>query len=117
MSDGDIMNVHVGTLDDMGRRFVDAWRRAEQGEALNETNVTFHDLPALLAALTPKRLDLLHYVRHHKAPTVKALAADLRRNYKNVHKDVEALTKLGLLTRTADQILAPYGEVDAKFIL
>lgn len=111
------VEVHVGTLEDMGRRFIDAWHRAESGDAVNETCVTFHDLPTLLAALTPKRLDLLRYVRHHQVRTVKALATDLRRDYKNVHQDVEALTRLGLLARTVDQVIAPYAEVEARFVL
>ena len=101
----------------MGRRFIDAWHRAERGEAVSETNVTFRDLEALLAALTPKRLHLLRYVRHHQVPGIKALAAGLRRNYKNVHKDVEELTKLGLLFRTPDQVVGPYAELDARFVL
>jgi len=113
----DKVKVHIGTLEDMGQRFIDAWHRAERGETVSETHITFHDLPALLAALTPKRLDLLRYVRHHQVRTVKALATDLRRDYKNVHKDVEELTKLGLLARTADQVIAPYAEVDARFVL
>jgi predicted transcriptional regulator len=113
----DSVKVHVGGLEDMGRRFIDAWRSAERGEAVSETHVTFHDLPALLSALTPKRLDLLRYVRHHEVRTIKALAADLHRDYKNVHKDVEELTKLGLLARTADQVVAPYAQVDARFVL
>jgi len=113
----DAANVHVGSLEDMGKRFIDAWHLAERGEAVSETNITFHNLPALLAALTPKRLDLLRYVRHHEVRTVRALADDLRRDYKNVHKDVEELTKLGLLARTADQVVAPYAEVDVRFIL
>ncbi|MEW6597743.1 MAG: hypothetical protein AB1429_09635 [Pseudomonadota bacterium] len=117
MNRSDTLNVHIGDLESMGRRFIDAWRRAERGEDVNETHVTFHDLPALLATLTPKRLDLLRYVRHHQVRTVKALAAELGRNYKNVHNDVDELTKLGLLVRTTDQVIAPYGEVDAKFIL
>ena len=117
MSGNNTINVHVGTLEDMGQRFVEAWNRAERGEEVSETHVTFHDLPSLLAALTPKRLDLLRYVRHHQVRTIKALAADLHRDYKNVHKDVEELTKLGLISRTADQVVAPYGEVEAKFVL
>ena len=113
----DKVEVHIGTLEEMGQRFIDAWQRAERGEAVNESHITFHDLPALLAALTPKRLDLLRYVRHHNVPTIKALAADLSRDYKNVHKDVEELTKLGLLARTAGQVVAPFAEVDARFVL
>jgi predicted transcriptional regulator len=111
------VKVHIGTLNDMGQRFIDAWHRAEHGEPIRETHITFHDLPALLAALTPKRLDLLRYVRHHQVRTIKALAADLSRDYKNVHKDVVALTKLGLLARNADRVVAPFAEVEARFVL
>jgi hypothetical protein len=30
---------------------------------------------------------------------------------------VEELTKLGLLFRTPDQVVAPYAELDARFVL
>jgi predicted transcriptional regulator len=113
----DNIRIHIGDAKDMGQRFIDAWRRAERGEAVNETNLTFLDLESLLAALTPKRLDLLRYVRHHPVANIKALAADLHRDYKNVHQDVRELTKLGLLSRSADQVIAPFAEVDARFVL
>ena len=111
------VRVHIGTPGDMGQRFADAWHRAERGEAVDETNVTFRDLETMLSALTPKRLQLLRYVRRHEVRNVKALAAGLQRNYKNVHKDVEELSKLGLLSRTPDRVVAPYAEVDARFVL
>ncbi len=111
------VRVHIGTPGDMGQRFADAWHRAERGEAVDETNVTFCDLETMLAALTPKRLQLLRYVRRHEVRNVKALAAGLQRNYKNVHKDVEELSKLGLLSRTTDRVVAPYAGVDARFVL
>ncbi len=85
----DNVKIHIGTPQEMGRRFVDAWHRAERGEIVDETNITFRDLEILLATLTPKRLHLLRYVRHHEVRNVRVLAAGLRRNYKNVHKDVE----------------------------
>jgi predicted transcriptional regulator len=113
----DNVKIHIGIPEDMGRRFVDAWHRAERGEIVDETNITFRDLETLLTALTPKRLHLLRYVRHHEVRNIRALAAGLRRNYKNVHKDVDELTKLGLLSRTPDQVVAPYAEVDARFVL
>lgn len=113
----DKLRIHIGGAEDMGLRFVDAWRRAEGGEAVDETNLTFRDLESLLAALTPKRLSLLRHVRHHRIPNIRALATDLHRDYKNVHKDVQELIRLGLLARTADRVVAPYGEVDARFVL
>jgi hypothetical protein len=30
---------------------------------------------------------------------------------------VDELTKLGLISRTPDQVVAPYAEVDARFVL
>lgn len=113
----DNIRANIGGPRDMGRRFVDAWHRAERGETVDETNVTFRDLEALLGALTPKRLHLLRYVRHHEVRNVSALATSLGRNYKNVHTDVEELTKLGLLARTADRVVAPYARVDARLVL
>jgi hypothetical protein len=44
----DNVRIHIGSPEDMGRRFVDAWRRAESGEAVSETNVTFRDLERCL---------------------------------------------------------------------
>lgn len=116
MSDAEV-KVHIGAPEEMGRRFVDAWKRAEAGDAVDESHLTFPDLEALLGALTPKRLHLLRHVRHHPAPSIKALAADLRRDYKNVHRDVDTLTRLGLLARTAQGVVAPYAAVDARFVL
>jgi len=113
----DNIQVHIGTAEDMGKRFVNAWKRAEQGESVSETNITFPDLEALLTALTPKRLQLLRYVRHHHVRNIKSLADDLHRDYKNVHNDVEALARLGLLSRTSESVVAPYAEVDARFVL
>jgi predicted transcriptional regulator len=111
------VQVHIGTPEDMGRRFLDAWHRTERGEMVDETHLTFHDLETLLAALTPKRLHLLRYVRHHQVRTIRALATDLGRDYKNVHRDVQELTRLGLLSRTTDRVIAPFASVDARFML
>lgn len=113
----DNVKIYVGTPEDMGQRFADAWHRAERGEAVDERHVTFFDLEALLAALSPKRVQLLRYVRHHDVRSVAALALALGRNYKNVHTDVEELTRLGLLTRTAEGVAAPFGSVDARLVL
>ena len=111
------VETHVGSLEEMGKRFIDAWHRAKRGEKVDESHRTFHSLTALLAALTPKRLELLRYVRHHRVRSIKGLAADLGRNYKNVHQDVEELVRLDLLRRTSDEVIAPYAEIEARFVL
>lgn len=111
------VQVHVGDLKDMGRRFIDAWHKAERGEAVNETHVTFLDLEAMQATLTPRRLELLRFVRQHGAPNTRALADALERDYKNVHQDVAALESTGLLVREGRQLTAPWDEVQASIKL
>lgn len=58
----------------MGKRCVSAWHRLESGEKVRETHLTFADLPAMLKALSPKRLELLRAVHRQPAPSIKALA-------------------------------------------
>src|SRR5215203_1957004 len=105
------IKVHPGTPEDMGQRFVSAWHRLETGEKVRERHLTFPDLPALLNALTPKRLELLRDVHKNPAPSVKALAERLGRDYKRVHEDVETLTASGLLSRENGTLSAPYDAI------
>src|SRR3954464_5755151 len=47
------IKVHVGdTAEDMGRRFSDAWRRAERGKAANERHLSFDSFETLAHSLT-----------------------------------------------------------------
>jgi len=111
------VKVHVGTLQDMGKRFVSAWHRLERGERVQERHVTFPDLPSMLNALTPKRLELLRDVHREPAASVKALAERLGRDYKRVHEDVETLAASGLLQREDGRVSAPYDAITAEMRL
>ena len=111
------VKVHVGTLRDMGQRFVSAWHRLERGEKVRERHVTFPDLRSMLNALTPKRLELLRNVHREPAPSVKALAARLGRDYKRVYEDVETLAASGLLEREDGRVSAPYDAITAEMRL
>lgn len=117
MSETKAITVSIGSIDDMGARFTAAWHRAEAGEAVDESRLTFPDLPSLLAALTPKRLELLRHVRRNQVPSVRALATMLKRDYRNVHQDVDALSRLGLLEKSPSAVRAPFATVDASFTL
>jgi len=56
---------------------------------------------------------------HAKGPTsIRALANDLGRDYKNVHTDVRRLETIGLIGRTKiDRILVPWDIVEARILL
>ena len=112
------LRARVGSLQDMGARFVDAWRRAERGELVKESNVTFLDLETLIGTLTTRRLELLREVRRHgNFPNIRAVAAALGRDYKNVHEDVTILVAAGLLIQEGRKISAPWDELQASVAL
>jgi predicted transcriptional regulator len=111
------IQVHVDDLAAMGHRFVDAWHRVQAGEPVDEAHVTFLSFQAMTETLSPRRLELLRFVRQHGAASVRELAASLGRDYKNVHQDVRALESEGLLVREGRRLSAPWNEVQASINL
>jgi predicted transcriptional regulator len=115
--------VHIGeALDDMGRRFVDAWHRAEHGELTQENaerHVGFETFETFSRIMSPRRLDLLRHVHRHPARSIRALAIALGRDYRRVHEDVEALVQTGLLDREEGGLHADYEtlKMETRFAL
>lgn len=107
------VQLHVGSIEEMGKRFAGAWHRLERGKALKETHLTFFTLEAMMSTLSPKRLELLKRVHRHPVNTVAELAKTLGRDYKRVHEDVAALSHAGLIVRDENGIMAPYDSVQA----
>ena len=100
-----------------GRRFIDAWRRAERGETFHERHLAFESWDALARVLTGKRMELLRYVRRHEVASVRALAKALGRDYSNVHADVSALTEAGLLDASDGRLRADYDAIETRIAI
>ncbi|BCG04592.1 hypothetical protein PPGU19_091600 (plasmid) [Paraburkholderia sp. PGU19] len=111
------LNVHVGGARDMGRRFAAAFNRAQAGENIEERHVTFLSLEEMLAALSPKRLEMLRHLHREGAKSVKALATALDRDYKRVYEDVVILESAGLIVREEGRLSAPWDAVTAEVSL
>ena len=91
--------VHIGSLEDMGRRFADAWKSAEAGSDVPREHVTFLRLEGFMAAMSPKRLELMRHLRRSGPSSVRRLAMELARDYKSVHGEVARLVDAGLIER------------------
>lgn len=91
------VQVYVGGLDGMGKRFISAWTLAAKGKKVDETHVTLLDIKTTPDTLSPRRLEMLKFVRQFGAANVKDLALALDRDYKKVHNDVCVLESAGLL--------------------
>jgi predicted transcriptional regulator len=111
------IKLNVGSIDDMGKRFVDTWHSIEKGKDVKETNLTFFNWREMVSALSPKRLELLRNIHAQPAKSIAAIAKALGRDYKRVYEDVSALEHAGLLIRDGALIKAPYDIVQANVSL
>jgi predicted transcriptional regulator len=103
-----------GGLQEAAQRVATAWRRAARGEKVEpQDNVTFASWSALAAVMTDKRHELLRHLHREPAPSIRALARALGRDYKRVHVDVEALTAASLVEQRGGLLRADYDEIQA----
>lgn len=74
--------------------------------------IGFADVGQLFAVFTPKRWDLLAALREAGPMTIAELARQVRRDYKNVHGDVEKLIEWQAVEKDDQgRISAPYDEI------
>lgn len=99
--------------------FIDAWKRAERGEKMEvEQRLSFENLETLLKTLTSGRWKLLKILRTRGPMSVRALAGEQGRDYKNVHRDVRQLERIGLVGRIQDnKVEVPWDIVEARLKL
>ncbi len=107
-----------GTLEEAASRVARAWKgAAEGGGADGSDTTTFVSWSALASVMTDKRHELLRHLHRTPAPSIRALARDLGRDFKRVHEDVAALEKAGLLERRDGALHADYSEIQAAILL
>lgn len=94
------------------------------GEIPPENALYFTDLETFRKCLTPKRLELLWIVADKHPQSVRALAALLKREPKNVSQDLEYLRQVGLVEfrpsaahGNARAPVVPYDRVDLSLDL
>ncbi len=103
--------------EDVSRRAIDAWHRAERGKTFHERHLAFENWDTLARVLTGKRMELLSYVRRNHVTSIRALAKALGRDYSNVHADVQALAKAGLLDSSSKGVQADYDAIETRIAI
>ena len=114
------LEVEISSLEDAGKQFVDICYEAESGGSKKRDAreiISFPDVKTLFKVLTPVRLDLLKALKGCGPTSVRKLAAELQRDYSNVHGDVKTLEFAGFIERAGKEICVPWDEVDAHFSL
>lgn len=112
------LDIHVGGgFKDTKRRVLGAIARDRAGEDVCEDHVAFASWDALASVMTAKRFAMLRHLHRQPEATVAALARSLKRDYKRVHEDVEALSGAGLIERSEDGLRADYDEIRTQIAL
>lgn len=109
-----ILNIKVGEPVEAGlaraARTMEAIERGETPQAYY--GIGFEDISQLFAVFTPKRWDLLAALRESGPMSIADLARQLKRDYKNVHSDVEKLAEWHAVEKDDQgRVLAPYSEI------
>jgi predicted transcriptional regulator len=109
-----ILNVKVGeSLTSTLARASQTMEALERGESPSPYfGVGFSDVGQFFAVFTPRRWDLLGAVRESGPTTIAELARRVKRDYKNVHGDVEKLIQWQALEKDdSGRIFTPYSEI------
>lgn len=91
-------------------------------KALETKDIIYNEIevlrtPEISMSLTPKRLELLEYIATHSPDSIKNLAIQIKRNYKNVYDDIIALKKYNLLNVVREgKNIKPIARVDKIII-
>ena len=98
---------------------VRVWKRAEKGRAPRKPvqGIYFADFVTMARILTPRRIDLLLTLQARGKMTMRALAQLLKRDYKNVHGDVQRLKLTGLVETENGHIHVPWKTIRFETVL
>jgi predicted transcriptional regulator len=112
--------IGIRSIDQLKQEAIAAFKNAEAGLPGAEPieRLYFPDQNALFSALSPKRWELLGFLRKYGPMSIKKLARELRRDYKNVFDDVKHLLKLELIRKQEDETFyVPWDEITIQLAL
>jgi predicted transcriptional regulator len=112
--------IEIRTTAQLEKETIAAFKNAEAGLPGEEPihRLYFTDQNTQFSALSPKRWELLKFLRKHGPMSIKKLAAPLKRDYKNVFDDVKHLCKLDLIEKQEDEtFVVPWDDITIQLKL
>ena len=117
----DKKNIKVGiaTEEQVNKEFINAWHRAGKGEiSVSEERCYFLEPITFFSVLSKRRIALLQHLHAYGVSSIRNLSKMLKRDYKNVHQDVQLLKKAGLISMDDSQkIFVPWDIINAEISL
>jgi len=107
--------ISICSLDEFKKVVRTSFKQAEAGESAEDPihRVYFTSAEDLFSTLSPKRMELLKFLKKTGPLSCRKLAASLNRAYANVHEDVRQLMQLELIQKDDEQkLVVPWDEID-----
>jgi predicted transcriptional regulator len=104
-------DIHIKSGKDFLKDLEEDWQAIDKGEPPPEPvhRILFESAEMLSKVITKQRHHLLKVLHGNGPVSVRALAALLDRDYKNVYTDVKILEESGLIQRNGrNHVMAPY---------
>ncbi len=107
------------SIDDWSSRSLEHARRVDAGEDVDPLcEVGFETMGQFGEVFTPKRFELVEHLKTTGPVTIYALAKQLARHYRNVHKDVTALIEWMVIEKDeSGKVFVPWDEIDVRWPL
>jgi predicted transcriptional regulator len=112
--------IGIRSIDQLEQETLAAFKNAEAGlpGQYPIQRLYFSDQNTLFSALSPKRWELMKFLRKQGPMSIKKLAAQLKRDYKNVYDDVKQLEKLDLIQKKQDDTFCvPWDDITIQLAL
>jgi len=79
-------------------RFKEVFKELSEGrDVQSEEYIAVSTIEELNRLLSPKRLQMLNYLKRHQVNSISELAEKLKRDYKNVYSDLKLFEELGIV--------------------
>lgn len=111
--------IGVASFDEVVRDIIDACKKAKRRQPAGAVDrIDFPDEATLWSTLSPKRMEVLRYLRQHGPMSGRQLARELERDQKNIYTDIKMLSRLELLHVTDDgKYLVPWDDITIQLEL
>jgi len=112
--------ITIGSFDETLSRVKRAVKRIEAGLPPDQPvhRLTFTSQTHLFKTLSPKRMDLIRFLKKQGPLSCRQLSIKLRRAYANVHDDIKSLLLLGLVKKDSDsKLFVPWDEINISLKL
>ena len=96
------LKLYIEDTEEFKKKIKEELSRIDRGKLkkLREDSISFQSLDQLRKFLTPKRLELLRFIRHKKPDSIYELAKLVHRTPENVNTDIKFLEQIGFVEVT-----------------